>query len=618
LQWRLVDIFKQLDTDASGSIDHAEMVAIFDILGLPRLSKKVFGNMDVRADGKIDKEEWLAVIDGLERGGNSAEVNTFLRVLAARQAKNGRVYEKVIPSRGCVLAYDSKARLYWDLVMLLVLFYIVGSLPLVLAFGEDFIAEYSSIEIGLEFYFVFDIMLNFRTTYIDSSNTEVCDGWRIAKMYLKTWFLLDAVCVVPIGFGGGFPDFHVVKLLKFSKLAKVVKVLHVQKPLKSSSDSLDDLEAVFSSIAFKSLCRVALIVSQLVLACHWISCLLLSVGGDCIKTYQDVHESKLATYISAMYWAATTMTTVGYGDITPQTDAERIFITFAMIIGGCAYGYMIGSITSMVTSSDLNAAAIRGRMDLINAWLDFHHEIPRTVRLRVRNHFRTFFKHKAAVDDRVIMNDLSPELNMDVAYYLLADTIRHNLVFHGLPGPALARITQILKESTAEVGECIAVMGNVGTGMVILSEGTAEFQDGHQWVIVDGMAQYARTKLNSGDSFGEEVLLGFEVTFEYTVLATSKVFMHEIPCAAFNSKFLDMPAMVENMRANFRDTNGEVTQRTCGVRGQSSVVQGGSSGVAPSFPDAVFRSFQHLQSSVNAIEEATKSLMAGADSVVPI
>ena len=42
-------------------------------------------------------------------------------------------------------------------------------------------------------------------------------------------------------------------------------------------------------------------------------------------------------YLVALYWAFTTMTTVGYGDVTPQTDEERIFFIFAMIIGVAFY-----------------------------------------------------------------------------------------------------------------------------------------------------------------------------------------------------------------------------------------------------------------------------------------
>ena len=33
-------------------------------------------------------------------------------------------------------------------------------------------------------------------------------------------------------------------------------------------------------------------------------------------------------YVNSLYWAVTTMVTVGYGDISPQTPLERLFGVF--------------------------------------------------------------------------------------------------------------------------------------------------------------------------------------------------------------------------------------------------------------------------------------------------
>ena len=38
-------------------------------------------------------------------------------------------------------------------------------------------------------------------------------------------------------------------------------------------------------------------------------------------------------YLDALYFSAATMTTVGYGDITPRTDAGKIFTIFFVFVG---------------------------------------------------------------------------------------------------------------------------------------------------------------------------------------------------------------------------------------------------------------------------------------------
>ena len=43
-----------------------------------------------------------------------------------------------------------------------------------------------------------------------------------------------------------------------------------------------------------------------------------------------------------------TMSTIGYGDISPVTSAERIVACVMMLVGAGIYAYVVGSITSTV------------------------------------------------------------------------------------------------------------------------------------------------------------------------------------------------------------------------------------------------------------------------------
>ena len=43
-------------------------------------------------------------------------------------------------------------------------------------------------------------------------------------------------------------------------------------------------------------------------------------------------------YIAGVYWAITTMTTVGYGDILPKSDVERLYATIIMLLGATVFG----------------------------------------------------------------------------------------------------------------------------------------------------------------------------------------------------------------------------------------------------------------------------------------
>ena len=55
-----------------------------------------------------------------------------------------------------------------------------------------------------------------------------------------------------------------------------------------------------------------------------------------------------------------TLTTVGYGDITPANDAERAYALFALLVGALVFGYMLSSIGDLIGRSTRTAHGFRG------------------------------------------------------------------------------------------------------------------------------------------------------------------------------------------------------------------------------------------------------------------
>jgi voltage-gated potassium channel len=51
-----------------------------------------------------------------------------------------------------------------------------------------------------------------------------------------------------------------------------------------------------------------------------------------------------------MYWAVTTMTTVGFGDITPRTDLGRLISSLMMLLGWGVLAVPTGIVTAEMTA----------------------------------------------------------------------------------------------------------------------------------------------------------------------------------------------------------------------------------------------------------------------------
>ena len=52
-------------------------------------------------------------------------------------------------------------------------------------------------ELIVDIMFLIDIVINFRTTYVNSKEEVVSDSKRIAFHYFKGWFAIDLVAAVP-------------------------------------------------------------------------------------------------------------------------------------------------------------------------------------------------------------------------------------------------------------------------------------------------------------------------------------------------------------------------------------------------------------------------------------
>ena len=63
---------------------------------------------------------------------------------------------------------------------------------------------------------------------------------------------------------------------------------------------------------------------------------------------QGIDDETVGTrYIAACYWAVVTISTVGYGDITPTNVTEVLCTIFLVFIGVSVYSYIISRLTSI-------------------------------------------------------------------------------------------------------------------------------------------------------------------------------------------------------------------------------------------------------------------------------
>jgi voltage-gated potassium channel len=80
-------------------------------------------------------------------------------------------------------------------------------------------------------------------------------------------------------------------------------------------------------------------------------------------------EANIVSFPDALWWAVTTVATVGYGDRFPTTAGGRGVAVVLMLVGIALFGLLAGSITSMFVEKDQGAAQA-DRLDEVAQRLD--------------------------------------------------------------------------------------------------------------------------------------------------------------------------------------------------------------------------------------------------------
>ena len=97
-----------------------------------------------------------------------------------------------------IILPDDKFKHIWDIIITLLLLFSAIVTPFRIAFYDYDSIEWLVLDLIVDIFFAFDIICNFITAYFDSEENLIIDRKKIACTYLKTWFTIDFVSIIPI------------------------------------------------------------------------------------------------------------------------------------------------------------------------------------------------------------------------------------------------------------------------------------------------------------------------------------------------------------------------------------------------------------------------------------
>jgi len=209
-----------------------------------------------------------------------------------------------------------------------------------------------------------------------------------------------------------------------------------------------------------------------------------------------------------------------------------------MLVGGAFYGYVVAETASMVTAFDANNAEFFKKIDMVRSWMD-HHGFPNYLRRKVRRSYKVFYTNHMALNEDLILEDLEPALQEEVADFLLPPDVKDVPLFQNLPMGAKSKLVSIMRTIEVDPHTVIVTEGEPSNAMFIVTRGVCACQHGDD----------KSFEVREGDSFGERALLGVHPLSDVTV-TTGDDFCELIvfPEAKFIHEFADLPEVLELMK----------------------------------------------------------------------
>jgi hypothetical protein len=193
------------------------------------------------------------------------------------------------------------------------------------------------------------------------------------------------------------------------------------------------------------------------------------------KAEENVQTPIISSYIVAIYFLMCTLCTVGYGDISPTGDNERIFIIFAMIIGASMFAIVISNMSQILAES-ANTADTQNEEEKqrIMRLLKRNH-CSRSLEERVRSWF--YFKtKKAQFQNRLehVTTELPQHLSDEINLAVLAPVLNKNPVFESLSRACSIKLARYMESTITLPGEMVYKNEQDSNGLLLLLSGNIQ------------------------------------------------------------------------------------------------------------------------------------------------
>lgn len=388
---------------------------------------------------------------------------------------------------------ETKQRLLWVMIGLFFTVLDAFSVPFQLAFEK--IPEGIVLRSFANLYYLCDIPLNFLTGFQDDVGVVHMSPSTVAKTYLSSWFWLDFFASIPWDWipendaAALMRPFRCLRALRMMRLARLLRIAKLKAMIGRIEQSIEGNHVLIFSVG------VFRVVVTLFFITHWAACYWWVLGqqnpdNNWFTTHvvsswsdgADILSDSNSCWLSSLYFAMTTMTTVGYGDITPTNYGEMEFVLVLLCASAIVFAGQMGMLSDLISNSNKHQSAIQDKKITLARYLSWR-AVPPKLRQNIRQYLVFLWETNEG-------NDAYEEELKD----MLPTVLRKELCFHIYGGilctvPFLAwlRDYQVVVKQLSFLAESMFL--ELGDHLFRTGEGCSNI-----FILLDGVVRISRNE----------------------------------------------------------------------------------------------------------------------------
>lgn len=226
-----------------------------------------------------------------------------------------------------IFGTDTRAGRLFDVLLLWII--LASIITIMVESVSDYQVLYPNLLVALEWCFT----ILFTIEYF----VRIWVSRRPLRYIFSFWGIIDLLAFIPTYVSILLVGMHYLLIIRILRLLRIFRILKLTRFM---------LEAGSLTQALKASTRKIIVFLFFVMTIVTIMGTLMYVVEGETNGFNSIPDS--------IYWAIVTVTTVGYGDITPQTFIGKLISSISMIIGYSIIAIPTGIVTVEISKANLN------------------------------------------------------------------------------------------------------------------------------------------------------------------------------------------------------------------------------------------------------------------------